>query len=221
MSCRHSHYSTCLTALSVWQARLLRCFINLGNRWKSDCANDNYRVDGEESPNVICPRDVIVAWKMCVCDIRLLLRTALFLGYYAVSCGTFLPTFRDNLSVSSLGFQESKRIQNGSWTLNMGPIACPETVINYHNLLRNNPDEHSSQCVCGVAHNQYSLSQQSRSLVANSLRESTYCALTRTSIGCCTTMCRVNQNGPMLVQKDNCHYFFSVGWGVLTLSSPN
>ena len=95
----------------------------------------------------------------------------------------------------------------------MGPIACPETVINFHNFLRNNPDEHSSQCVCGVAHYQYSLSQQSRSLVANSLRESTYCALTRTSIGCCTTMCRVNQNGLTLVQKDNCHRFFFVGVG--------
>ena len=107
------------------------------------------------------------------------------------------------------------KIQNGSWTLKMGPIACSETsVINYPTccvIIQKS----TVLSVCVVAHYQYYLSQQSRSLVANSLHESTYCALTRTSIGCCTTMCRVNQNGPTLVQKDNCHYFFSVGWGVL------
>ena len=133
------------------------------------------------------------------------------LGYYAVSCGNFLLMFQDNLFISSLGFK------NPEWFLN------PEDGTNnlfwnvgnkLPNLLRNNPEEHSSQCVCGVAHNQYSLSQQSRSLVANSLRESTYCALTRTSIVCCTTMCRVNQNGPTLVQKDNCQFFFCGVGGV-------
>lgn len=52
----------------------------------------------------------------------------------------------------------------------------------------------------------YSFSQQSRSVVAKSRHKSSYCALTRTRIGCCTTTCRVNQNGPVLVQKDNYHH---------------
>lgn len=56
----HSHRSTSLTAVSVWQARLLKCFIILGNRWKSDGANDNYTEDGEEPPIVICSRDETV-----------------------------------------------------------------------------------------------------------------------------------------------------------------
>ena len=119
MSCRHSHCSTSLTALSVWQARLLRCFINLGNKRKSDGANDNYTEDGEESPSVICSRGVIVVWATCVCACAIsgfrckADENRTLLGYYAVSCGNFLPTFRDNLSVSSLGFKnpnESKMV---------------------------------------------------------------------------------------------------------------
>jgi hypothetical protein len=48
------------------------------------------------------------------------------LGYYAASGGNLLPTFWDNLSVSS------------SWTLKMGPTGCPETSVrNYHYSLRN------------------------------------------------------------------------------------
>jgi hypothetical protein len=48
------------------------------------------------------------------------------LGYYAANNGNFLMTFRDNLSVPS----------------SVGPIGCPETsVINYHHLPRNNPEE--------------------------------------------------------------------------------
>jgi len=47
------------------------------------------------------------------------------LGYYATSIGNPLPTFRDNLSVPFL------RV-----TLDMGPIAFPETSVrNYHYLL--------------------------------------------------------------------------------------
>ena len=62
-------------------------------------------------------------------NFRLLPRSSLpLLGYYAVSSGNFLPTFRDNL------------------TLRIGPTGCPETSeINYHNLLRNNPEEGSSE----------------------------------------------------------------------------
>jgi hypothetical protein len=113
-SCRRSHCLTSLTALSVWQARLLRCFIILENRWKSDGANDNYTEDEEESPSVICSRGVIVVWAtcMCVCVISGFCYKAdencTLLGYYAVSCGNFLPTFLDSLSVSSLGFKNPK-----------------------------------------------------------------------------------------------------------------
>jgi hypothetical protein len=54
------------------------------------------------------------------------------LSYYAASSGNFLPTFQDNLSVSS-------------WPLQMGPIGFPEkSVRNYHYSLRNNPEERSS-----------------------------------------------------------------------------
>jgi hypothetical protein len=56
------------------------------------------------------------------------------LGYYAASCANFLPTFQKNLSVPS------------SCTLKMGPIGFHEMyVIDYHNFLRNVPEEHSSQ----------------------------------------------------------------------------
>ena len=54
------------------------------------------------------------------------------LSYYAASSGNFLPTFQDNLSISS-------------WPLQMGPIGFPEaSVINYHYSLCNNPEERSS-----------------------------------------------------------------------------
>jgi len=44
------------------------------------------------------------------------------LGYYAARCGDFFSTF----------------------ALEIGPIGCTETsVINYHILLRNNPEEPS------------------------------------------------------------------------------
>ena len=57
------------------------------------------------------------------------------LGYYAMSSGNSLPTFRDNLSVSSLDPL-------------MGPKCCPErSVMNYHYSLRNKPEERSSEAV--------------------------------------------------------------------------
>jgi hypothetical protein len=53
------------------------------------------------------------------------------LGYYAVSCGNCLQTFRDNVSASS-------------W-IAMGPIRCPETSVNnYHTTPRNIPEERRS-----------------------------------------------------------------------------
>ena len=59
------------------------------------------------------------------------------LGCYAAGSGNFLPTFRDNLSVTS-------SVLKNSWILKMGQISCPETKVrNYHSSLRNNPEEHS------------------------------------------------------------------------------
>jgi hypothetical protein len=59
------------------------------------------------------------------------------MGYYAVGSGSFLPTFRDNLSVPS-----------HSW---MGQMACPETSVwYYHYPLRNSPEERSSYLLKSV-----------------------------------------------------------------------
>jgi len=53
--------------------------------------------------------------------------------------GNLLPTFRDNLSVPP------SRFKIDPWTLDMGPIGCPETSVRYYQyLLRNNPEERSS-----------------------------------------------------------------------------
>jgi hypothetical protein len=69
------------------------------------------------------------------------------LGYYAVSSGNFLPTFRDNLSVPTSGFKNPTGFLD-SLTLRMGPKGCPETsVINYHSSLHNNPTERRSRIV--------------------------------------------------------------------------
>ena len=58
------------------------------------------------------------------------------LGHYAASSGNFLPTFRDNISVQSSGFN-----------LRMG---CPETLArNYHYSLPNSPEDRSSQLLRG------------------------------------------------------------------------
>jgi hypothetical protein len=54
------------------------------------------------------------------------------LGCYAASSDNFLRTFRDNLSVLS-------------WSLEMGPIGCPESLVRKNNYsLRNNAEERSS-----------------------------------------------------------------------------
>ena len=55
-------------------------------------------------------------------------------GHYAASCGNFLPTFRESLSVPSSGSK-----------MKIGPVGCSEmSVINYHYSLRNNPEQSSS-----------------------------------------------------------------------------
>jgi hypothetical protein len=50
------------------------------------------------------------------------------LGYYAASSDNLLPTFRENLSVSSSGLQNSQKYKD-SLSLRMGPIDCPETSV--------------------------------------------------------------------------------------------
>jgi hypothetical protein len=52
-------------------------------------------------------------------------------GYYAASLGNSVPTFRDNLSVSSSQIKKYKT----SWLLKMRPIDCPETSAqNYRTI---------------------------------------------------------------------------------------
>ena len=59
-------------------------------------------------------------------------------GYYAAGSGNSITTFRDNFSVLF------SRVQN-SWSLQKGPIGCPETSVSkYHYPLRNSPEERSS-----------------------------------------------------------------------------
>jgi hypothetical protein len=83
------------------------------------------------------------------------------LGYYAVSCGNCLPTFRDNVSVPS-SLVKSLRLlprthlllQNlhyrllafflsysSSWPVKMGPICCPETSVNNYRTTPHNIPE--------------------------------------------------------------------------------
>ena len=63
------------------------------------------------------------------------------LDYYAgSSSGNSLPTFRDNQSVSSSGFQKPSR--------KLGPMVCPETSVrSYRHSLCNSPEEQSSHAV--------------------------------------------------------------------------
>ena len=57
-------------------------------------------------------------------------------GYYAARSGNFLPTFRNNLSVSSSGSQEYKnRNKDGTNRLFWN------VTRSYHYLLRNNQEE--------------------------------------------------------------------------------
>ena len=73
------------------------------------------------------------------------LENCALLGYYRASNGNFLPTFRENLSVSSSGFKKGVFLAP-----RMGRIICPETSVrNYHYRLRNNPEERISQLFRG------------------------------------------------------------------------
>jgi hypothetical protein len=68
------------------------------------------------------------------------------LGYYAASNGNPLPTFRDNVSVLSSSFKESKKKGRSrqEYAVNMGkrPIRCAETSVkDCHSTLRNTPEE--------------------------------------------------------------------------------
>jgi len=67
------------------------------------------------------------------------------LGHYAASSGNSLPTFRDNLSGPIFRNQEYFWLWY-FWLLNMGPISFTETSVrNCRYLLRNDPEERSSQ----------------------------------------------------------------------------
>ena len=71
-------------------------------------------------------------------DTAMFIRTSL--GYYAARSGNFVLTFRDNQSVTS------SILQKDSWTLEMGLIGCPETLVrNCQYSLRNNTEERSSR----------------------------------------------------------------------------
>jgi hypothetical protein len=68
----------------------------------------------------------------------LFLEICALLRHYTASNFNSLPTFRDNVSVSS------SRIKT-FWTLKMRPICCPETSVkNYHWALCNAPEERRS-----------------------------------------------------------------------------
>jgi hypothetical protein len=65
------------------------------------------------------------------------------LDYYTANSGNSLPTFRDNISVSS------SRVKKRS-PLKMRQTACLErSVRNYHYSLRYNPEERSSHLLRG------------------------------------------------------------------------
>jgi hypothetical protein len=66
-----------------------------------------------------------------------------FLCYYASGSGNSLQTFRDNLSVSSLRFNNFRSFKKI-------PTGCPETSVrHYHYPLRNSPEGSSSQLLRG------------------------------------------------------------------------
>ena len=66
------------------------------------------------------------------------------LAQYAASSGDLLPTFRDNLSVQSLGFKDL-----GWFTPEDGTDRWFETSAKHHCLLRNKPEERSSHLLRG------------------------------------------------------------------------
>jgi formylmethanofuran dehydrogenase subunit A len=62
-------------------------------------------------------------------------------GYHAAITGNSLPTFRDNIPVTSSRMKNKKKE-----TLKMGPASCSETSVrNYHYPLRKSTEELSSQ----------------------------------------------------------------------------
>ena len=71
------------------------------------------------------------------------------LCYYTASGGSFLTTFRDNLSAPYSGVNPVDLY----WVLDPPEDATETSVRNYHYLLRDNPEVRSSQlfmfvCVC-------------------------------------------------------------------------
>jgi hypothetical protein len=67
------------------------------------------------------------------------------LRYYAALSGSSLPTFLNNLSVTSSRVSNTWNTSN-SWTLKIGPIDYPETSVrNYHSTVCNIPEESSSR----------------------------------------------------------------------------
>ena len=70
------------------------------------------------------------------------------LGYYAVSSGNHLLTFRDNVSVPSSRVKKSKQKEKTPRPLKMGPIRCPKTSVkDNHSTLRNIPEERNLKCM--------------------------------------------------------------------------
>jgi hypothetical protein len=70
------------------------------------------------------------------------------LGYYAAISGKSVPTFRRNLSGPIFKGQEIQELT--FFSLEDGPIGCPETSVrNYQYLLRNKPEKRSSHLLGG------------------------------------------------------------------------
>jgi hypothetical protein len=68
------------------------------------------------------------------------------LGYYVAYVGSWLPTFRESLSVPYSAKQSKNK---NSWPLNMGPTSYTETSVNsYQPTLRNIPEERRPQLQC-------------------------------------------------------------------------
>ena len=63
------------------------------------------------------------------------------LCYYTASSGSFLPTFRDNVSAPYSGVKPIDLY----WVLDPLEDGTEKSVRNYHYSLRNNPEERSSQ----------------------------------------------------------------------------
>jgi len=78
---------------------------------------------------------------------RELVEICALLGSNATNSGNSLPTFRDNLSVSSSTVKNQfLTLLSIPWPLEFGPIGCPETSVSkYHYWLRYSPGKRSSQ----------------------------------------------------------------------------